>query len=79
MTYLEELAAMARVGDNESYWGTDEQIEALNDFCDVLAQHTASLPIEVQEAFDAYCSKATSDEILDEGLRLAATAFAQSQ
>jgi len=75
MTYLEEIAAMARVGDNEAYYGTQEQIAAFNDFTDILDQHlTGKLTADETKAFDAYCLKATSDEILDEGLRLAAIA-----
>jgi hypothetical protein len=69
--YLEELAAMARVGDNQSYYGTQEQIAAFNDFCDLLNLHlTGKLTAGEIDAFDVFCLKATSDEILDEGLRL---------
>jgi hypothetical protein len=79
MTYLEELAAMARVGENEAYYGTHEQISAFNDFCDILDQTlTGKLTNEQIAAFDTFCLKATSDEILDEGLRLAALAGGRS-
>lgn len=78
MDFLNELAAMARVGTNEAYYGTQEQIAAFNDFTDILDQHlTGKLTREETEAFDTFCSKATSDEILDEGLRLAAIAAAR--
>jgi hypothetical protein len=77
MTYLEELAAMARVGENEAYYGTLEQITAENDFFDLLDLHLAGMPIEEREAFDAFCSKATCDERIDEGLRLAALCAAR--
>ena len=79
IAYLTELADMARVGTNEAYYGTHEQIAAQNDFTDILDQVlTGKLTSEETAAFDAYCNKATGDEILDEGLRLARVALGRT-
>jgi hypothetical protein len=69
MTYIQQLADAARP-INEADYGSDRQVRAENDFYDALAQYTASLPIEAQQAFDAFCLKATVDERITEGLRL---------
>lgn len=71
-TYLKELADMAYVGSNESYYGTSEQIRAFNDFMDTFDLYlTGKATGEEITAFDSFCSKATSDEIIDEAMRLA--------
>ena len=77
MTYLEELAAAARP-INDADYGTDRQINAENDFFDALDLHlTGKLTRDETEAFDAFCLKATTDERISEGLRLAAIAAAR--
>ena len=74
MTYLEQLAASARPVNDADY-GTDRQIAAENDFFDQLDLHLAGkLSEEEITAFGAYCSKATTDERITEGLRLATLA-----
>lgn len=74
MDYLQKLATMARAGD----WGTSQQIAAENDFFDTLDLYLAGkLTEEEQNAFAAYCHRATSDERIDEGLRLAVIAAAR--
>jgi len=70
ITYLEQLAAAARP-INEADFGSERQIDAENHFYDTLDQHTVCLPIEIREAYDAFCAKATVDERITEGLRLA--------
>jgi hypothetical protein len=72
MTYLEQLAAVARPINDDDY-GSDRQVDAENDFFDALDQHLAGKLTEVEmDDFDAFCLKATADERIDEGLRLAA-------
>jgi hypothetical protein len=74
MTYLRELAAAARPIDDDDY-GTARQIDAENDFFDTLDLYLAGLSREKLEAFDTFCLKATTDERITEGLRLATWAM----
>jgi hypothetical protein len=67
MTRLEQLAAAARPRDFND-WCSGRQIAAQNTFCDALK---VVLTAEQFEAFEAFCLKATPDEMIDEGLRLA--------
>ena len=77
MTYLEELAVAARP-INDADYGTDRQINAENAFFDALNFHVfGKLTVYETEAFDSFCLKATSDERISEGLRLAAIAAAR--
>jgi hypothetical protein len=70
-TYLEQLAKQARPTSLED-WGSNRQATAQNDFLDELdLAVTGRLTKEETEAFDACCHKATVDEMVDEGLRLA--------
>ena len=70
LAYLETLAREARPTDDDDY-GSIRQVACENAFYDILAQYLASLPVSQRDAFDAYCLKATTDERIDEGLRLA--------
>ena len=74
MTYLEQLAAAARPINNDDY-NSDRQIDAEKDFFEALDLHLAGkLTEEERDDFDAYCLRATADERIDEGLRLAGIA-----
>jgi hypothetical protein len=71
MTYLEQLAAAARPTNHED-WGSPRQIGAQNSFFDALdIAVSGRLTLAETEAFDTFCHKATTDEMIDEGLRLA--------
>jgi hypothetical protein len=73
-TYLEQLAAVARAMKDDDY-GAARHIAAEKDFFDALDLHlTGKLTADETKAFDAFCSKATTDERIAEGLRLAAIA-----
>jgi hypothetical protein len=67
MTRLERLAIAARPRDFND-WCSGRQIAAQSAFCDELK---VVLTPEQFDAFEAYCLKATPDEMIDEGLRLA--------
>lgn len=78
MTYLEELAAAARP-INDDDWGSERHINAHNDFFDALdLSMSGRLSVEETEKFDSFCAKATSDEMITEGLRLAAIAHGRA-
>ncbi len=73
--YLEVLADDARPVDFDD-WGSERQVKAQNDFFDTLDLYlTGRLTEQERHAFDVYCLKATVDEMLDEGLRLACIAI----
>lgn len=68
MTELElfQLAQAARpITDDD--WGSDRQIEAENAFFDYVK---TQLPVPLWDELEAYCLKATTDEMVDEALRL---------
>jgi hypothetical protein len=67
MTRLEQLAIAARPRDFND-WCSERQTAAQNAFCDALK--TILTPNQF-DAFEAFCLKATTDEMIDEGLRLA--------
>lgn len=73
MAYLKQLANEA-APINDADYGSNRQVNAENDFFDALGLYLANLPIKDQEAFDSYCTKATTVERINEGLRLAALA-----
>jgi len=54
--------------EKEGDWGSERQIDAQNAFGDAVE---AIVPADVFAEFEAYCLKATSDERIDEGLRIA--------
>jgi hypothetical protein len=71
MTYLEKLAIAARP-INDADYGSKRQIDAENDFFDALDLHlTGKLTLAETQAFDSFCLKATTNERISEGLRLA--------
>lgn len=61
---LEQLAKETQF----EIWGTDRQIKAQNAFCDALK---AVLSPEEWEDFESYAHKATTEELVAEGMRLA--------
>lgn len=63
---LETLAAAARPSD-ALQWGSDQQTKAENAF---FAVAKAVCPALTGEAFETYCLKATTDEMIDEALRI---------
>ena len=66
MSDLQTLAKVARcVSDDD--WGTPRQIRAENAFFDFVKEQ---LDDEVWERLEGYCLKATTDEMIDEALRL---------
>ena len=70
MPDFQALAAAARpINDDE--WGSERQIDAQNLFFEEVEK---VLPAETFEALEAYCLKATTDEMIDEALRLLAVA-----
>lgn len=62
---LEALALDARALD-EADWGTERQINAENAFFEAFHALMGDTP-----EFDTWCLKATTDEMIDEALRLA--------
>jgi len=62
---LEALAREARPLDDAD-WGTERQINAENAFFDAFHAAMGDTP-----DFDDWCLKATTDEMIDEALRLA--------
>lgn len=64
---LQELATAARP-TNDQDWGSERQLDAENAFFDAFARAGFGSP-----AFDAFCLKATSEEMIDEALRILAT------
>jgi hypothetical protein len=69
MVTRDELATLARdaLCLNEDDWGSDRQIAAFNRFNEA----ASAMMTEPQvEAWDRYSMKATSDEIVEEALRL---------
>jgi len=68
---IEALATAARpVNDND--WGSDRQIAAENKF--FRAVKATLTPAEFYE-LEGYCLKATTDEMIDEALRLVRAKF----
>jgi hypothetical protein len=67
MTHFEKMAAAARPIDDDD-WGSDRQIEAENAFFGA-CPHDADGNV-FSEDFENYCLKATTDEMIDEALRL---------
>ena len=65
-TVVAQLAAKAdpRLGNE---WGSEDQVEAENKFFECVE---AILPARDMELLEAYCMKATSEERIDEALRL---------
>lgn len=61
---IDDLAQDARLIDDDD-WGTERQIEAENLFFDVFHGILGDTP-----DFDGWCLKATTDEMITEGLRL---------
>lgn len=70
ITDITALAADARPID-DSDWGSDRQIEAENRFHEALKRVLGETP-----EYDDWCLKATSVEIIDEGLRMVTAALA---
>jgi len=71
MTHLEQLAAAARPTNDDDY-GTERQINAENNFFAYLDEYLGDKLTEAEhEEFTDYCTKATTDERITEGLRLA--------
>lgn len=64
---IERLAALARPTSEED-WGSDRQIDAQNAFFDAVQSRVCST---LFEQLTIYCLKATSDEMIDAGLRAA--------
>lgn len=62
MARFERMAADARAVDEDD-WGSDRQIEAENGFF-------AAVAVWMSADFDDWCLKATSEEMLDEALRV---------
>lgn len=64
-----DFAALAKKAYciNDDDWGTERQIEAENAF---FAAVKAKLPAPVFEKLEGYCLKATSDEMIEEAMRL---------
>jgi hypothetical protein len=68
---LEQLATAARP-INLKDWGSPCQIDAQNDFLDALAVACAGrLTVAETAIFDTFCHRASPNEMIDEGLRLA--------
>jgi hypothetical protein len=66
MTDFNALAAQARpVNDDD--WGSERQIAAQNLFFNEVQK---ALPADQFDALDSYCLKATTDEMINEALRL---------
>lgn len=65
-THLEELAQAALTALKEHGWGSDEQIEAENAFG--AAAEQMMTPEQICK-WQAYCLKATSEEIIQSGLQ----------
>jgi hypothetical protein len=69
--YLETLASAAKP-INDGDYGSLRQVRAENDFFDALDQFlTGKLDDEDGDDFAAFCLKATADERINEGMRLA--------
>jgi hypothetical protein len=67
MTYAEiEKLATAAKPLNDDEWGNERQIEAQNTFFDAIQQTVSE---EVFEGLEAYCLKATVDEMIEAGLQ----------
>jgi hypothetical protein len=70
MATLVELGAAARP-INDVDWGSDRQITAQNRFFDRVYQCLTETGEAAKIAqLDAYCHKATTNEMIDEGMRL---------
>lgn len=63
---MKELAEKARPIDYDDY-GSERQIEAFNAFCLAMEK---TLSADDFERFEAYSMKATTDELIDYGLKL---------
>jgi hypothetical protein len=61
---------------NNAEWGCQRQIDARNRFTEAVE---AVLTRKQFEAYDSFCLKATTDEIIEEGLRLAKAATEQKE
>jgi len=59
-----KLASAAR-STNEADWGSDRQIDAQNAFFDFVMDHISE---EAWRDLEDYCLKATSEEMLEEGM-----------
>lgn len=70
-SYLQALADRARPLNDEDY-AFDRQVEAENEFCDAVAAILS--PVQMAH-WQAWSLKATSNEIIEEGLRLAELAL----
>lgn len=74
----EKLARLAELANdakplNDDEWGSDRQIDAQNTFCDVVESLVSA---EAFAEYEDYCMKATTDELIAEGLRIARKALA---
>ena len=67
-----EIAAAARFPDDE--WGSEDQIEAQNEFCLTVED---ILNDEEFAEFEGYCLKATASEMIDNGTRMVEAVFAR--
>ena len=61
---------------DDAEWGSKRQIDAQNRFTDAVE---AVLPTKEFDAYDSYCLKATTEEMIEEGLRLVKAAAAQKE
>lgn len=66
---LEALAATARPL-NDDDWGSDRQVDAENAFFDEASKVAPELDSDSGSAFASFCLKATTEEMLDEALRI---------
>lgn len=69
MTTLDDLLKLADDAKptSESDWGSERQVEAENRLFDAIRD--AATP-EVFERLEAYCLKATTEEMIDAGVRV---------
>lgn len=67
---LEEMARIARPIDDDE-WGSERQIEAENDFFDACEDALPEVfDRESDTDFNRFCLKATSNEMIDEALKI---------
>lgn len=66
---MTDFAALAQAARpiNDDDWGSERQIKAFNAFC---AAVEAELPRKIFHEWEDWSIKATTDEIIDEALRL---------
>lgn len=75
MAYIRQLAKAARpivVKRHCDDWGSDRQIKAENEFFAALYSGLVGrIGVRAWDSFEEFCSRATCEERIDEGLRLA--------